>query len=101
MRPACTASLAEHLWGRDTTDGQTWELMFYFAPPTVVDLTTDQVRASLGYDATWWPQGLQYPTPDHQEALLEKYGTVEAFVRSASDGGASHDGEVPEPAVLM
>lgn len=95
IHKARSRELAERLWGRD--DDGTWEFMFFFGPATQVDLTVERVRASLGYDSKWWPQGLQYPTPERQELLLEKFGTMDAFVRSsASSPAAAPDGK-PDP----
>src|ERR1044072_1727925 len=85
IHEARSRSLAEHLWGSDE-EGRTWELMFFFADPQPIDLGIEDVRGALGYEKVWWPQGLQYPTPEHQEALLEKFGSVEAFAVSAGAG---------------
>lgn len=96
--------LAEHLWGVGN-DGQTWELMFYFDTPIAVDLSTDDVRASLGYDDKWWPQGLQYPTVEHQEALLEKFGSLSAFVAAGTANGhvgtTTSNGTIATPEELL
>jgi hypothetical protein len=83
--------LAERLWDRDA-DGDTWELMFFFDQTRPADLDIDQVRGALGYGDDWWPQGLQYPTPEHQEALLEKFGSIEAFASSVGAGDGSSGG---------
>lgn len=81
---ARSRTLAQHLWQSDD-EGKTWELMFFFDTIRAVDLGIDDVRASLGYGDDWWPQGLQYPTPDHQATLLEKFGSIEAFIELASE----------------
>jgi hypothetical protein len=86
IHKAYSPSLATHLWGRDESDGSTWERMFFFGEPRAIGMSIDEVRVSLGYDDAWWPQGLQYPTVEHQEALLEKFGSVDAFVGSTGDG---------------
>ncbi|MGB7685752.1 MAG: hypothetical protein WBL45_08205 [Solirubrobacterales bacterium] len=78
--------LADQLWDR-SADDKIWELMFFFSVLQPVELDIAQVRESLGYDESWWPQGLQYPTPEHQETLLEKFGSIEAFASIA--GGAA------------
>jgi transposase InsO family protein len=48
-----------------------------------VDVDIDGVRASLGYDDDWWPQGLQYPTPERQETLLDAHAIVDDHSRLA------------------
>ncbi len=83
-------TLAEHLWSRDEK-GNTWELMFFFSLVQPVDLDIVEVREALGYDESWWPQGLQYPTPEHQEMLLEKFGSIEAFVSTAGTAATADD----------
>ncbi len=85
--------LARDLWGEDR-DGRTWELMFFFDLARRVDLGTEEVREALAYEDGWVPQGLQYPGPQHQTALLEKFGSLEAFA-------ASGVGPVSEEAVLL
>jgi hypothetical protein len=92
IHKAHSPALAAHLWGRDEADGGTWERMFFFGEPRMVDLGVDEVRAALGYDDAWWPQGLQYPTRDHQDALLEKFGSVEAFVLAGRATATTADG---------
>jgi hypothetical protein len=77
--------LAEHLWGRDEPDGHRYELMFFFGEPSSVDLDIEEVRAALGYDEAWWPQGLQYPAEEQQQALLDKFGSIAAFVAGSLD----------------
>lgn len=100
IHKAYSPSLAAYLWGRDESDGSTWERMFFFGEPREVDMTIDEVRASLGYDDAWWPQGLQYPTVEHQEALLEKFGSVDAFVGSAQRGSSSATPPDGSPSLL-
>ncbi len=82
--------LAQHLWG-DNPDGNTWQLMYFFDRVVEANLGIEAVRASLGYDGDWWPQGLQYPTPEHQGALLAKFGSLTAFVESAAADGEQVD----------
>jgi hypothetical protein len=82
---ARSQALAERLWGRDTDD-RTWELMFFFGASRQVDLDIGRVREAFGYEDDWWPQGLQYPAPERQSTLLEKFGSVEAFASTLGQG---------------
>jgi hypothetical protein len=101
MHKARSRALAEHLWDRDGDD-RTWELMFFFGATKEVDLSIDDVRGALGYEDDWWPQGLLYPTPEHQEALLEKFGSAAAFASSAGGvAGVDDLGKPPEPDELL
>jgi hypothetical protein len=95
VHKARSEELADRLWGRNS-EGKTWELMFFFGAFQPVDLSIASVREALGYDDSWWPQGLQYPTPEHQAMLLEKYGSIEAFVSTASDDSSTSTGP-PSP----
>lgn len=78
-------ALARHLWGREA-DGRTWKLIFFFDTSRWVDLDIDQVREAFGYKDDWWPQGLQYPAPERQATLLEKFGSAEAFASALGQG---------------
>jgi hypothetical protein len=84
-RTARAKKLARSLWG-DDGEGRTWELMFFFDLAERVDLGLSEVREALAYEGEdWIPQGLQYPAPWRQGALLEKFGSYSAFA-SASAG---------------
>jgi hypothetical protein len=101
VHKARSPELAEHLWD-PSADGRTWELMFFFRAARPVDLGIAEVREALGYDQTWWPQGLQYPTPEHQAMLLEKFGSIEAFVSAAGAGTPADDpSRSPSPEELL
>jgi len=97
---ARSRALAEHLWGGNP-EGRTWELTYFFDEVREASLGIDDVRASLGYNEDWWPQGLQYPTPDHQAALLAKFGSLAAFVELASDGEQPIEVDEPEAGALL
>jgi hypothetical protein len=79
--------LARHLWGEDE-QGKTWKLMFFFDAVRQLDLGLAEVRDAFGYEDDWWPRGLQYPDPAKQAALLDKFGSLEAFASSAPAGPA-------------
>src|ERR1043166_1734683 len=103
VHKAHSEELADRLWGRNS-EGKTWELMFFFGAFQPVDLDIASVRDALGYDESWWPQGLQYPTPEHQAMLLEKYGSIEAFVSTAAasdDPVAGANPPSPSPEELL
>jgi hypothetical protein len=72
--------LAESLWG--TEEGETWSLMYFFSDVQPVDLSLEEVRDALGHKKNWRPRGLHYPSPENQSALLEKFGSIEAFAAS-------------------
>ena len=78
-------ALAKHLWG-EKEKGKTWELMFFFEAAEKIDLDILQARDALGYEPDWWPRGLQYPADENQGALLEKFGSLEAFASSLGAG---------------
>jgi len=95
---ARSKSLAKHLWGEDA-DGRTWELMFFFDLGLRVDLSLAEVRGALAYEESEWvPQGLQYPADWRQAALLDRFGSFEAF---ASEGvaGSAVAATVPPPSL--
>jgi hypothetical protein len=101
VHKARSEEVADRLWGRNP-EGKTWELMFFFGAFQPVDLSIGSVREALGYDESWWPQGLQYPTPEHQAMLLEKYGSIEAFVSTAAAGdGPPASGSPPSPEEVL
>lgn len=82
---ATSPELARQLWGANE-NGDTWELMFFFDAIEEAGLGIGEVRASLGYDREWWPQGLQYPARENQLTLLDKFGSLAAFVEYAATG---------------
>lgn len=94
-RTARSKGLARSLWGEDGK-GQTWELMFFFDLAQRVDLRLSEVREALAYEEAkeWIPQGLQYPVPWRQSALLEKFGSFSAFTSATAEGLAE---AVPAP----
>jgi hypothetical protein len=100
-RKARLKQLARNLWGEDG-EGQTWELMFFFDVAQRVDLTLAEVREALGYEGEdWVPQGLQYPAGDHQKALLESFGSIEAFAASVVEEGVEREALAPSAEELM
>jgi hypothetical protein len=77
-------TLARALWEEDSK-GQTWELMFFFDLALPVDLSLEEVREAFAYEGdTWRPQGLHYPAAEHQAAVLEKFGSLEAFAAAVA-----------------
>jgi hypothetical protein len=88
-RTARSKKLARSLWGDDGKE-QTWELMFFFDLAQRVDLGLSEVREALSYEEgkEWIPQGLQYPAPWRQSALLEKFGSFSAFTSATTVGPA-------------
>jgi hypothetical protein len=92
--------LARHLWGQHA-GGDTWELMFFFDRIRQVDLDIDEVRAAFVYGDEWWPRGLQYPGPEQQAMLLEKFGSVEAWASASGEPGTSDADAAPTPEELL
>jgi hypothetical protein len=91
-------SLARHLWGEDA-EGRTWELMFFFDLGLRVDLSLSEVREALAYEEKEWvPQGLQYPAGWRQAALLDRFGSFEAFASESSVSPAA-EAAVPPPSL--
>jgi hypothetical protein len=90
--------LARSLWG-DDGKGQTWELMFFFDLAQQVDLGLSEVRAALAYEEgrDWVPQGLQYPAPWRQSALLEKFGSFVAIASATPVAAAEETPASPPP----
>jgi hypothetical protein len=74
--------------------------MFFFDLAQPLDLELGEVREALAYekDDGWIPQGLQYPAPWRQLALLEKFGSFEAFATAAGDLAAEKP-KAPPPSL--
>jgi MoxR-like ATPase len=84
--------VARSIWGENTS-GETWACMMFFDPVEEVDISVDQVRELLGYQATWVPQGFDIPGDDRQARLLERHG-------SAADAIAALEGASGDQATL-
>jgi hypothetical protein len=97
---AQSKTLARQLWDEDS-EGQTWELMFFFDLALRVDLGLGEVREALAYPGgVWRPQGLQYPRAEHQEALLASFGSIAGFAASVAEE-TTVEAIAPTPDELM
>jgi MoxR-like ATPase len=76
------AEVAERIWGRDQND-ETWALMFFLDPVEPCDVDRERFVRTLGYKDNYMPQGFEIAGADAQARIRHRYGSAEAFARSA------------------
>jgi dynein-related subfamily AAA family protein len=70
--------LAASLWGRDTTSGETWRLMYLLGAPHSVEIQADRV-------ADWLPssyQGFTRISEARVQRIVERFGGIRPFIES-------------------
>ncbi|MEZ4424967.1 MAG: hypothetical protein R3E98_16350 [Gemmatimonadota bacterium] len=85
------ATLAERIWGRNESSGQTWEFMYFLTKPEAVSRSVDELSDVLNNRY----MGFTRIGEDRTAAIFSQYGSLEAFVaqrvRSSREVGPRDD----------
>jgi MoxR-like ATPase len=80
--------VARQIWGRDEK-GETWALMFFLDPVEPCDVDLERFVRELGYKDNYMPRGFEIAGAEAQARIRHRYGSAEAFARSASRPSAA------------
>jgi len=63
--------LAEALWGRDISDGETWPLIYFLTKLQKISLTAKEVNKCLGYSSNYNWQGFNTGSGENANECIE------------------------------
>lgn len=77
--------LAKHLWNVDV-GGNTWEYMYFIDRLSEVSVPRKIFNELLGYQENFQPYGFSTTDSEKTKFIVDKYGSVEAFLNYLSEG---------------